>query len=629
MAQELTDATIINCLQNYRQEAKTARLDRIEQNRVNFDCYHLRQDWSQKLKGQSREFLPKQAMAVEQAATFLQQGLTDLGEWFGVDPQPGLNEDMMKIKPKTVYLLLDQQLSKAGFAGKIGGVTKLGLIGSLMIVKVGGRYVNKPVYRVKETMKNGSLKKTLVRAEDKRWQLDLKLVRQEDYYPDPTGRGLYEMEDMYMDYHQVEALAKGPDAIYDLEEVKKLKGIAGSETPDKEMQKSRETGQNTTFSGYRKQIKITEIWGSILDEQGNLAYENVVCTIANDLYVIQKPTPNPWWHQESPYVTNAIIEVPNSVWGKALMDAPTMLNRAGNEMFNLILDGGMMSVHGIKQLRKSWLDDESQVADGIGAGTTIVVNNQCPPGMTALERVDTSTVPSDGLNVMNLVNQEFNVAALTNDLRMGVASFRSVKATEVVEASNTITSMFSGMAKNIEGDEHSGLITRLLQKSWKAIAQNIDSLDTDEVKALIGEKTAAQLLALGNEEIFADTVQGCKFKTFGISVTLNKQKDFTKLTALLQTVSTSEALTEAFIQKYDFNMFLTEIMKSLDINPYKIEATKESGGDLTAPPVPAPVSELPNEQSQIPQAGAAVNQGDLSPIPQTDFPASRATPAGG
>lgn len=632
MAQDYSESTIITCLTNYRLESDTARQDRIMQNRVNFDSYNLRQDWSYKQKGQSREFLPKMSMAVEQAANFLQQGLTDIGEWFRVEPQPGFPEELMKIKPKDIFLLMNRQLGKTGFMNKVGDAAKLGLIGSLMIAKVGGKYVSKPIYRTKTELKDGSYKKKLVKIEDKVWELDISLVRQEDYYPDPTGRGLYEMQDMYIDYHEVEAMAKGPNKIYDLKAVEQLKGQYSTEGDDKEYQKYRETGVNTTNHGYRNQIKVTEIWGNILNEQGDLIYENVVCTIANDQFVIQKPTPNPYWHGESPFVTNAIVSVPHSVWGKALMDAPALLNKAINEMFNLTLDGGMMAVHGIKQIRKNWLEDASQVDDGISPGTTLTVNSQCPPGASVLERVDTSTVPADGLNVLNLLSQEFNVSALTNDLRMGVASFRAVKATEVVEASNTITSMFSGMAKNIEGETDSGFITPILQKSWKVIAQNMKDLDSNEVKALLGEKRSAELSALGNEEIFADSVQSSLFRVFGISATLNKQKDFTKLTAMLQTIGQSEVLTEAFMQKYDFNKLLTEIMRSLDVNPFKLEADKADGGDLTGATTPgagmAP-GELPNLQSQTPQAGAAGNQGDLSPIPQADFPASRATPAAG
>ncbi len=630
---KITESTIITCMTNYRQESRDAKMDRMDQNKVNFESYHLRQDWSHKQKGQSREFLPKMSMAVEQAATFLQQGLSDIGEWFRVEPEPGLNEDAMRVKPKTVYLLLNRQLIKTGFMQKVGESAKLGLIGSLMIAKVGGKKVNKPKFTVKNNLKNGKFSKQLMRSDEKVWELDISLIRQEDYYPDPTGRGLYEMEDIYMDYWEVERLATGPDAIYDLEEVKKLSGQPDSAGIDQDFDKSRETGLDMTSRGYRKQIKLTEIWGNILDEQGNIIHENVVCTVANDQFVIQKPTPNPNWHGESPYVTCPIVSVPHSVWGRALMDAPSMLNRAMNEMFNLSLDGGMMSVHGIKQIRKQWLDDPSQVDDGIAPGTTLGVNSSCPPGQSVLENVMTTTVQPDAMNMMNLVNQEFNASALTNDLRMGVASFRAVKATEVVEASQTITSMFSGMAKNIEGEDYKGFITPILQKSWKTIAQNIDDLDSNELKALLTEKIASQLLAMGNEELFADTVQGCKFRTFGISATLNKQKDFTKLTALLQTVGSSEVLTEAFLAKYDFSKYLTEIMKALDINPFKIEADKADGGDLSAKPQGPGMApgEMPNLQSQIPQAGAAGNQGDLSAqtnIPSTNFPPSRATPNG-
>jgi hypothetical protein len=627
----LDDSQIINCFKKYKEEADTARKDRINQNKINFDCYHLKQDWSYKNKGQSREFLPKMAMAVEQAANFIQQGLVDIGEWFRVETLPGVNEDGLRIKTKDIYLILEKQLQKAGFNLRINEASKLGLIGSLMIAKVSGKYVNKPIYRAETELKNGSFKKKLIKKEDKVWQLEISLVRQEDYYPDPTGRGLYEIQDLYMDYYELLALASGKNAIYDLDEVKKLSGSSDSDV-DNDSNKARETGLvSINNSGYRKQIKISEIWGNILDEEGNLLHENVVCTIANDQYVIQKPTPNPFWHSESPFVTFSILSVPHSPWGKALMDAPAMLNKAYNEMFNLVLDGGMMSVHGIKQLRKNWLDDESQVEEGIEPGTTLLVNNACPPGGQVLERVDTATVPSDGMNVLNLLNQEHHAASMTNDLRMGVASFRAVKATEVVEANQTMTSMFTGMAKNIEGDEKSGFITPILQKAWKVCAQNMNDFDSNEMKALLGDKKVNLILAMGKEELFAETVQSCRFRTFGISATLNKQKDFTKLTAMLQTVSQNETLTEAFIQKYDFTKLLDEIMKALDINPFKIEADKENGGDLRTKPTLT--QEAPDLQSQIKQAGAMSNQGDLSAqaqsqslLPQTQFPRSRATP---
>lgn len=611
---EYKDSDVINCLKNYRSEASEAKRSRMEQNKQNFEAYHLRQDWSHKLKGQSKEFLPKVATAVEQNANIIQQGLLDIGEWFKVDSQEGISVDSMKIKPSTVYRLVDRQLQKDGFIKKTGDAVKLGMLGGLIIAKITGKYVNKPKFVVEKKINNGKYSKQLIKRDEKCWQLDIQLIRQEDYFPDPTGRGLYEIQDTWMDLHEVKAMAEGKDAIYDKKIVDQLSGSFDNSGSDQDWNKSRETGQDVASGGHRKQVKISEIWGTLLDSEGNVAHENVMCTVANDIFVIQPPTPNPFWHQESPFVTASLLSVPHAVWPKAIMDAATNLNLSANEIFNLLLDSGIMSVHGIKQIRTDWLEDVSQVADGVPQGTTLKVNASCPPGGKVLESVFTGSDPKEALNMMSIVNQEGSAAMFTSEIRSGGADLKNVRATSIVENSQALNNMSTGMIKNLEGDESSGFITQTLSKAWKVIAQNMTDLDSNEVKAILGEKISSELLAMGKEEIFADTVQSCKFKAFGISAVMNKMKEFTKLTAMLQTIFSNPALTEAFMKKYSIEKLLTEIMRSLDIDTFKIEAGEEEGGEITNEKQQVPANEGPDVQSQIPQAGAAVNQGDLNPM---------------
>lgn len=616
---DLTESGLISVLESCRKEADQARFDRIQMNQTNFDTYHLRQDWSCKIKGQSREFLPKAAMAVEQNSTFIRQGLVDIGEWFSVEAAEGLNPDAMPIKPNEIRLLLQRQLDKIGIIDKFGDSLKLGFLGSLMIAKITGEWVPKVTYKTKLKWQGMSLKKKIIKQEEKVWQLKIDLVRQQDFYPDPTGRKLYEIEDIWMDYHQVLQLAQGDNAIYDIDKVRELESSASQED-DQEYQKARETGQNTTSHGYRKQIKVTQYWGNVLDPQGNLVYENVVYTVANDRVLIQKPTPNPLWHGESPYVAEPIITVPHSVWGKALMDAPSMLNRAMNELFNLMLDGGLMAVHGIKQIRESWLEDPSQVEDGIAVGDTLRVNASCPPGASVLERVDTSTVPPEAMNIFNLTNQEFFTASLTNDLRLGASQNSAAKATAIVEASQNIANMFSGMATQIEAKYS----TKLLYKSWMTIAQHTQDIDPETLKALFGSARAKKIGSLTNEDLFVNTVQGCKFKVFGISATINKMKDFAKLQGLLQTIASSPVLMEEFVKKYDFAALLGEIMDALGINKEKLEIPKPAQDALaTGLASSGTPQDLPDSQSQIPQASAQPEEGG---VPRTDFPGSVASP---
>jgi hypothetical protein len=632
-------AKLLSIYNTYKNEGEQARLSRLQQNRVNFDAYHMKQDFSYKLKGQSKEYLPKMAMAVEQGANFMQQGVVDMDDWFRVYPSPGLNEDAMKIKPAWIFKLLVRQLEKAGFMTKVGDAAKLGMLGSLMIAKVGGQFKPVPRFKVESKMKGGKLSRKLIKQEDKRWQLRVDLIQPADFRIDPTGRGLYKMQDIYMDMYEIEALSKGDDAIYDPKVVAELKSMGGPQGSLRDGTRARETGQNVSHNSYRKQHKVTEVWGNFIDEDGELLFENCVMTVVDDMHILQEPTENPYWHGEDPFIVCPLLTVPGSVWGKALMDAPAALNNAINEMFNLILDGGIMAVHGIKQLREAWLEDPSQVEDGIVPGDTLRVNSACPPGATALERVDTATVPADGINVFNLLQQEHNVAALTNDFRMGAQPFRQVKATEVVESSQAITSMFSGIAKHVEAD----FIKPILEKAWKTAAQHMNDLDTSELEGLLGQKQARMLQALGQEELFAQTVQDCAFEVFGISANLNKQKDFTKLQALLQTVSSVPMLAEEFQKKFDFGKLLGEIMKSLDINTTKIEADDardQENGQVPTPggpgsaPGQAP-GEMPDAQSQIPQAGAAGNQAadsmasaaQPSAVPSAHFPPSPASRA--
>lgn len=616
-----------------RDEARDAKISRMHQNKHNFDMYHLRHDFSHKKKGQSQEVTPQVAMSVEQISAFFEQALTDLGDWFGVDAYDQKKEELMKVRPHEIRKLEMRQLEKADFYTHVGNGIKSGLLGGLIISKVHGEMVEKPKFVTKRKKVGKKFENVVVKTKDKAWQLKIDLVRQENFYPDPTGEGLYEIEDMWMDFYKVKALSEGPNAIYNQKAVEELSRTLQETVEDKHT-KHRETDQTEHNKGHRSRVKITDYWGDVLDATtGELIHENVVITMANDKSLIRKPTPNPNWHQGSPYVPAGLLNVPNAVWPKALMDAPTKLNHMADEIYNLIIDGAMKAVNAISQVRMDALVDQSQVSDGIPAGTALKVNSKLPHGAKVAEPVITADVPTDAVNTLNLVKQEYNAAALTSDARQGVASLRPQSATATVEASQTITSIFQGVAKNVEQN----WIQPILEKSWMTIAQMIDQLDKEETKTLLGDSDAEQIEDASAQEIFTSTVNGIKFRAFGIAESINKQQDFRKWTTLLSTVGASEVLIEAFSQKYDFNKLLGEVMVSLGIKKEKIELpqveqlgdtipgeTEEEAGPLEGG---APPGAVPDELSQVPQAGAIPLQDILGQtaqggggIPRTNFP---------
>lgn len=555
---------IIQSVTSAYSEAKHAKTERMIKNSINFNAYHLKQDWSHKQKGQSKEFLPKQAIATEQLTSFIQQALLDINKWFEVRLRPGVKEAL--IAPEEMQKILERQLDKNNIAQFMADTIKHGLLASLMIVKVHGKMVECPQFVINRDLEGAPLQ----RKRKKYWQLKLDLIRAEDWFPDPTGNGLYEIQRLEMDYHELLQIAKDNPDVYDLDQVRQVKST-GSDEEDQRQKKYRETAQNPNYSGYRKRVVIKEFWGTILDPvSGEVLHENIVCAVANNKLLVRPPKPNPYWHNESPFVAAPILRVPHSVWGKALMDAPTNFNLSQNEIYNLILDAGLSSVFGIRQLREQWLANPEQVNDGIAPGTTLIVNNSCPPGQKVLERVDSGSLSMESLQVYNLNDREFQASSFTNDTRLGVLPQRAVKATEIVASQNAITGTFNGIVKVIEKD----FITHILEKAWKTLAQHMDDLHVDEVKALIGEDRALKLSNLAKKEVFAGTVGAYSYHVYGLSSILNKMNDFQKITSLLQTVGGNPVLTQEFQKKYSFRKLLGEIVKSLDIDEEKISASE-------------------------------------------------------
>lgn len=625
------ESVIVRTTQNYMREAYEAKRDRMRLNKLNYDIFHHKQDYSHKRPGQSQEFLPKQQMAVEQMSNFVTQGLVDMGQWYSIERLPGAKGQI--VDTADIYHLLQRHLEQAGFMSFVGDAIKTGALASLMIAKVHGKTIQKRELSTQSRL-NKDLQRevSLFKVDRDVWSLKIELIRPEDYFPDPTGAGLFECQNMWVDKAQVMAMTEGPDAIYDAEKVKKLTSYSYDQYYDESDTKNRETDQSRTYSDYRVRIKLTECWGDIIEPvTGEILYKNVTWTIANDTVVISKPKPNPFWHGRSPFVVSPITRVPHSVWHRAPMDGATRHNIAMNELYNLMVDAGMMSVFGIKQIRTDWLEDDREVADGVRPGMTLRASANCPPGGAVLQRVDEGALSSEALNMFNLINSEFAQTAMTNDLRLGSMPSRAVKATEVVEASQSITAMFAGIAKAIESD----FIQPILDLSWQTIMQNANDLDNDEVAALLGSEKANQLATMSPEERFVQTSQGHKFKVYGVSQTLNKQKDFRKLTSLLQTIGSSEVLIESFMKNYSFEKLLAEIVRSLDVEPGRIEQDEVDQAMMAMGTQPMEQGAMqpgstPDMQSQIAQAST----GPLNPdqvqqgIPRTEFPGSRAIPGG-
>lgn len=588
-----------------RDESEQAKKNRMDLNKDNYAMYQLQHNFAHKMAGQSKEVLSKVRNATESSKNFFQQALADLGEWYRItsrskeDPEG----DGMIIKPYEMQCMMNYMLSRAGYFGHVGASVQSGILGSLAVSRVYGELVPKPKFTVKKEGKGSRSKTNVMVSDDKTWELRFKDIRQEDYFPDPTCSGLFEIDECLMDLHVLKQLAE-EDPDYDKTAINGLKAWGDADLGEEE--RARETGQNTSAPRMRPRVKLTNFYGTVVEQEtGDILMENCIVTIANDSDVIRGPISNPMWHQRNDIVAAALIEFSNSPWGVAMMDAGTKHNRTLIELFNLMLDSAMKATWGLGQIRTDVLTDPSQITDGIKWGTYLKTNAALAPGQKVVEECVTGHIQSEVITMYNLLTQETLTAMKTNDIRMGAQSMRAVKATEVVASENAITSEFQGIAKNFEEKK----IQPELELACWTICQNWDQIDSEVFVSLFGRERGEQLAALKPQEIFVGTVNGFKFEVFGISETLRRQSDYRKYTTFLQVMSASPTLIEAYLKGgYSIDKLLEQIMTAIDINKSKLKSSYGGAPQMQAPQGPAmeqpggAPGASPDMMSQVPMA---------------------------
>lgn len=570
-------AHLVKVFSEYKREAHDARRWRLKKNRRNWDLYNGNQDWSHKIEGQSTEFIPKLALAAEQMSAAIRKALTQFGPWFSLQLPAGAiisNEQARTLLMRFLQQLVVGRHKKVGIATVLADVVKQGLMESILVLKIHGYPVTEKTFQVEPGHLIAGIPEKLNSREDKVWRLRIDCVPSEDYMQDPTGRGLYEIHTVERDL--VDVLDMADAGVYDK---KIVDGIQEDFARDRSLLlQPRHKNQNVAVPpSFRKRMVIDEIWGTILGPDGLPLATNVVAAMANDKYIIREPEDNPFWHQESPFVATPIIRIPGSTLGKAFYDHVADLNVALNELFNLILDGGMASVWGVRQVRPNYLEDERQIAGGISQGTTLVLNENAPADGKAIEVVASGTVPPEALAVYNLTDRELDASAMTNSFKIGSLPQRQVKATEVVEVQQNQAVMLENFTAEIEEN----IIEPMLRKAWLCVMQFADDIPAQDVVDAVGVNTAFKLSQMSPASRYAMFARA-SFSAFGLSGTLAKARDFQKIMALMQGIRANPVLMEVFVRTTSADKTLKTLMRSLNIDPDDLELTEEEKADAEA-----------------------------------------------
>lgn len=588
---EKDNQTVIQFILRCKQEAEDAKRSRTKLNEINQETFLGNQDFSHKTPGQSMEFLPKIPLAVEQFANFFKRAVTAYGQWFELElPKPNTIDDLDCSKLLQCFLDGMYRIEEgqyADFATLLGDGVKTGLVKSLVIFKVHGRKVSAPKFSVErgqefieEALPSGAMGRvpvpttSLKRNDRDVWRLMIDLIAPEDYFPDPSGKKLYEIHQIERDLWEIEHMVE--KGIYDKAEFEKLKTSLGSQqVEDKEKRDHLKNQDSPPPPVFRKPIVLLEFWGTFLKDDGSIAQKNKLATIANGQFLLRKPEDWPYWHGQSCFVAAPLLRVPGSVWHKAILDHAAPLNILQNELFNLMVDGGLASVWGVRQVHKEWMEDPGQASEGISQGETIAVNEQCPKDGKVVEQVSTGKVPVESIQMFNIVDKLTDQSMMLSDIRMGLLPPTDTKATAVLEASQNSSAFFDGLLRDFERT----CLEPTLWKAWLTVLQNMNDLESGAVINTMGYEGMLELAVMTPEERFHKLGYGCAVKVHGLSAILARVREFQKTLALLQSVSQNPVLLQAFFTKYNPDKILEHMFKTLNLDPDNFKLAKGDTGE--------------------------------------------------
>lgn len=547
--------TVVRILQGYISDSEIARRTglnpRDEVWERNWHLYWNRFDWSHKAEWQAQYPLPEAAIYVDRFAAAMQQVMIQAGDgWFTVDDPLDEGGHVSELVKKIMALFLGR-CSRNRVGHEVGFPAAF-----------------------HDLAKSGAL---MAMCASVTWQDGLRIepVDPREIFLDQTGRGLYRRRRYEVDRHRIDEMkgmlhADGTP-VYDAEAIERLGAWCDSQTAyDKEV--SSGTSQQSTEG--RKPILLDEFLCTLIDQDGRVIGKNQLCVLANGVELIRGPEDNPFWHQRDWIVFAPLISVPFAPYGKSYLENFAPLVSAFVELTNLIFDATFTQAMNARVANPHLLQDPTTLDEGVHPAKTFLLKDEDVDPRRVIATMDLGEIEPRVIDVWSGMKQELKEGASQSEITLGqLPSKASTTATAVSESSQNASAIVSAIAVNTEQN----LIDPILDLSWMTILQHVDPLADPSVARELGAEMADMIAARRAE--FRD--RKFRFRSRGISGTVERARRVRQLLAALQVIAQNDILLQAFLQRYDPNRVIEEILRGMQVDPTTIE--RKGPGPAMAP----------------------------------------------
>jgi len=330
--------------------------------------YQSEVDYSDKEEWQSAVWIPMPWSSVEHAGAKLQVALSDSPDYFkidGVDPRDKL------LAQRVWNPLIKFAFDKASFTAKFIDAIKLSLAtGISLYLKFRYPSLPSPILDNLQLDPETGMVSPVYRMQ-RQSALTVETVEPWKVYRDAKSKPREQWSGSFIiheDYVDRAVLRSGGEAgIYkNLEIVLGGAGVSGGE----------QAGQGHTSEATRRQMSwaphqfrkptlVSEWYGDIVDENGDMVYPDALMIVANSQTLIYGPADNPLWavdpktfRRKWPLVAFSALGHPLRFEGWGILQAVTPLAVLFSNLFNLFADGLNWKVNQPTELNTTLLDED-------------------------------------------------------------------------------------------------------------------------------------------------------------------------------------------------------------------------------------------------------------------------------
>lgn len=423
-----------------RSRAREARRTREEVWKECWRIYRGAADWSNKEKWQARIFLPKAWNVVEQAVSLTGRYIAAAKEpWFiepydNADPAANARAEAMT---RIIRILLDKSRFFEAFMEGL----RIGFITGLGVWKVTWKL--EPVSTLSTRAVNtGGLSLTeIVRTSGYDGRLDIRAIDPNNFYWLPGSRlnsWTGTIEDVEVPRWELATIL--PPEL--------MARIPESRIDQSRKQEYDRFGIHPTTPAVPT-VKMTEYYGPLFDESGNVTEPNGHIVIANDSVVILQER-NPFWDGRPPYVGFSPIQYPLRVDGVGLIENIRDIIYNLNEVINLSVDSLLYTLLPVFEGYPEAYENPDALNGVLRPGTFLRRSQVLTTG-PGIHKVEFGDVSGSSVTIASILDRAAQEGSLVSEILQSLPRYRGVQtATEVALKNESQNSFFGFLATQIE-----------------------------------------------------------------------------------------------------------------------------------------------------------------------------------